>query len=192
MCLSSTLRSFVLFRAPLEGLIAAHTRSPFVSSFCHLFSMSPFLSLSLGPGLAFFSRPRCIPTPTTTPDREEGLSHTLLFAFLYSPTCIYIACALLLFLFRSLSRRSRLPSERKATRTTCHSVVPFSFPRGNDRFLRRVLFSSSVSLVLLRSDRVTLLSSSRPGAISRKRERERRNKAAEKRAKERFNASTPR
>ena len=47
LCLSSTLRSFVLFRAPLEGLIAAHTRSPFVSSFSPPFLRQPLNLLSL-------------------------------------------------------------------------------------------------------------------------------------------------
>lgn len=47
LCLSSTLRSFVLFRAPLEGLIAAHTRSPFVSSFSPPFLRQPPNLLSL-------------------------------------------------------------------------------------------------------------------------------------------------
>ena len=47
LCLSSTFRSFVLFRAPLEGLIAAHTRSPFVSSFSPPFLRQPLNLLSL-------------------------------------------------------------------------------------------------------------------------------------------------
>lgn len=81
LCLSSTLRSFVLFRAPLEGLIAAHTRSPFVSSFCHLFSTTLF-SLSSQPSGSPPSSPpscsfaRCNPPtdtpPTTMPTAKEG------------------------------------------------------------------------------------------------------------------------
>lgn len=111
LCLSSALRSFVLFRAPLEGLIAAHTRSPFVSSFCHLPStLSPSLSLrlySLAPAqppsvhvfLSFLAS-----TPTDTTDHEGGLlSHSPLF--LHSRTRLPY---LLLFL-SSLSCRSRLP-----------------------------------------------------------------------------------
>lgn len=111
LCLSSALRSFVLFRAPLEGLIAAHTRSPFVSSFCHLPStLSPSLSLclySLAPAqppsvhvfLSFLAS-----TPTDTTNHEGGLlSHSPLF--LHSRTRLPY---LLLFL-SSLSCRSRLP-----------------------------------------------------------------------------------
>lgn len=81
LCLSSTLRSFVLFRAPLEGLIAAHTRSPFVSSFCHLFSTTLF-SLSSQPSGSLPSPPsspppcsfaRCTPRPTHhRPTAKEG------------------------------------------------------------------------------------------------------------------------
>lgn len=95
LCLSSTLRSFVLFRAPLEGLIAAHTRSSFVSSFCHLpsaiFSFAPLIFRLAASPFLFSSRsprpatsPPCssrdsTPTDTTghNVDHEEGLlSHS--------------------------------------------------------------------------------------------------------------------
>lgn len=80
LCLSSALRSFVLFRAPLEGLIAAHTRSPFVSSFCHLPStLSLLLSRCVSILLlrhsprpsTFSSRSSRAPRPTP-PTTKEG------------------------------------------------------------------------------------------------------------------------
>lgn len=79
LCLSSTLHSFVLFRAPLEGLIAAHTRSPFVSSFCHLFSTIP---------LTPCHQLRCVHFVSSSATNERAESYLLFTSPLVFPSVL--------------------------------------------------------------------------------------------------------
>lgn len=81
------LRSFVLFRAPLEGLIAAHTRSPFVSFFCHLFSATPLHSRSLSLSFSLWSSASTITTTAITSSSSlPSFSFSRLFFARYTPT----------------------------------------------------------------------------------------------------------
>lgn len=140
LCLSSTLRSFVLFRAPLEGLIAAHTRSPFVSSFCHLFSTTLF-SLSSQPSGSPPSSPpscsfaRCTPRPMHTTDhdadREGRLSHSPLSRVpLEYSRCTY-ALPLVAFSSHPTSSEAtrRDAARRDARDSRNHDPLLFSYRR---------------------------------------------------------------
>lgn len=149
LCLSSTLRSFVLFRAPLEGLIAAHTRSPFVSSFCHLFStiLSSLSSQPFGsPPSPPCSFARRTPTDTTDHDanREGRLSHSPHSLLSRVPPLLNIAVPML---FLSSHPTSFEDAENLSFR-------PLSFPRE-----KRSVFVSRPLLHLSRSrpDRARLV-----------------------------------
>lgn len=125
LCLSSTLRSFVLFLGPLEGLIAAHTRSPFVSSFYHLFPT--ILPSCLNPSSILFlsSRPmhpnRLQSTTTANRAKRRVTSHSPLL--LARSTTLGRTRVPMLFISSSLVASDFL---FEATRRTCHSV-PFPF-----------------------------------------------------------------
>lgn len=144
LCLSSTLRSFVLFLGPLEGLIAAHTRSPFVSSFYHLFPT--ILPSCLNPSSILFlssrpMHPNRLQSTTMRTAQRGGLRVIVLF-FSRVPSLSDV----LVYLCSSSRRLSSHPTSFSKRRG--EPVIPslFPFPRRNDhRFLRRVASSSSLA-----------------------------------------------
>lgn len=144
LCLSSTLRSFVLFLGPLEGLIAAHTRSPFVSSFYHLFPT--ILPSCLNPSSILFlsSRPmhpnRLQSTTMRRAAQRGGLRVIVLFFSRVPPLS-----DVLVYLCSSSRRLSSHPTSFSKRRGEPVIPSPFPFPRRNDRFLRRVASSSSLA-----------------------------------------------
>lgn len=181
LCLSSTLHSFVLLRAPLEGLIAAHTRSPFVSSFCHLFSGSPFTQQQ-----SFISLTLDATSPVSTSclplcghENQSELSH---ISFLHHP-CLPLA-SVPSNTVGNLSFRLLLAGKRSV-----FIIFPSRSSTPSHRSRSTLTFRLGAILLLFSTGSFSL----RGKARERERERERGKKNAGRRTREdeetRFNAS---